>query len=286
MSISYELRARVALDKNGFRNTHSLGQNFILDQSLMEHLLDLACVGCEDRVLEIGPGPGLLTALMARRCRKVTSIEIDEKLKPVLDEVLADCENANIIFGDAMRLDIGKIVAESMGEGPFRVVANLPYYITTDVLMRLVASGLDVKDICVMVQKEAAERMMSLPGGKKWCAVAATIDYFGSPEELCEVPRAAFDPPPHVDSAFIRINMYDKKPVQAKDDAMMLKVINAAFHMRRKKLTNNLKAVFSISQDAALAALSAAGIDANIRGEALEIAELARLSDVLSEMLG
>ena len=286
MSISYELRARVALEKNGFRNTHSLGQNFILDESLMEHLLDLTGLGPADRVLEIGPGPGLLTALMARRCEKVTSIEIDEKLRPVLEEVLADSGNAKIVFGDAMRLDIGRVVAENMGGGPFRVVANLPYYITTDVLMRLVTSGLPVTDICVMVQQEAAERMMSRPGGKQWCAMAAAIGYFGSTEALCHVPRTAFDPPPHVDSAFIRIAMHAQKPVQAKDDGMMLKVISCAFHMRRKKLTNNLKAVFSIDQEKAAAALAEAGIDANVRGEALEIAELARLSDVLTEVIG
>ena len=282
MDISYELRARVALEKNGFRNTHSLGQNFILDESLMGHLLDLAGVGPSDRILEIGPGPGLLTALMAARCDKVTSIEIDEKLRPVLEEVLEGSDNAKLVFGDAMRLDISKVVQENMGEGPFRVVANLPYYITTDVLMRLVASGLPVTDICVMVQKEAAERMMSRPGGKQWCAMAATIEYFGRPEVLCEVPRGAFNPPPHVDSAFIRIAMHEDKPVQVKDDAMMIKVINTAFHMRRKKLTNNLKAIFSMSQEEAIAALEEAGIDVNVRGEALEIADLARLSDVLS----
>lgn len=286
MSISYELRARVALEKNGFRNTHSLGQNFILNEAFMEHLLDMTGVGPGDRVLEIGPGPGLLTALMAGRCEKVASIEIDEKLRPVLEEVLADCGNVKLVFGDAMRLDIGKVVSETMGGGAFRVVANLPYYITTDVLMRLVASGLPVSDICVMVQKEAAERMMSRPGGKQWCAMAATIEYFGSPEVLVEVPRAAFDPPPHVDSAFIRIAMHSEKPVQAVDDGMMLKVIKAAFLMRRKKLTNNMKAVFSLDRDQAEAVLAEAGIDVNVRGESLEIEELARISNVLSAKMG
>ena len=284
MEISYELRARVALEKNGFRTTHSLGQNFILDESLMGHLLDLAGVGPGDRILEIGPGPGLLTALMAQRCDKVTSIEIDEKLRPVLEEVLSGADNAKLVFGDAMRLDIGNVVRENMGEGTFRVVANLPYYITTDVIMRLISSGLPVTDVCVMVQKEAAERMMSRPGSKQWCATSAIVEYFGQAEILCEVPRTAFNPPPHVDSAFIRIAMHEEKPVQAKDDAMMLKVINAAFLMRRKKLTNNLKAVFSMSQEAAASALEMAGIDANIRGEALDIADLARLSDVISSM--
>ena len=284
MSVSYELRARMALEKHGFRTTHSLGQNFLFDERLLEHLLDMAEVGPDDNILEIGPGPGLFTALISQRCNAVTSIELDEKLRPVLETVLEDRPNAHLVFGDAMRLDLGRVAREHMGDGAFRVVANLPYYITTDVITRLITAGLPISDICVMVQKEAAERMMSRPGEKRWCAVAAIIDYFGTAEVLCDVPREAFEPAPHVDSAFIRISVHENKPVRAKSDEMMLKVIEAAFHMRRKKLTNNMKALFAMTAEEAEAALNAAGIDTGIRGEALEISQLANLSDILYDI--
>lgn len=281
LSISAELRARVALEKHGFRTTHSLGQNFLFDENLLSRLLDASGVGEEDCVLEIGPGPGIMTSLLSRRCKQVLSVEIDEKLRPVLDEVLEGCENAKVVFADAMRADLCTLTCQAWGDRPFRVVANLPYYITTDVLLRLVASGLPVEDVCVMVQKEAADRMLSQPGDKQWCTMAATIGYFGRAEVLCEVPRGCFEPAPHVDSAFVRVAMYDPKPVQAISDERMKQTINAAFLMRRKKLTNNLKAAFSLTQEQAVEALERAGIDPNVRGEVLQIEELARLSDLL-----
>lgn len=281
MDISYELRARVALEGAGFRKAHSLGQNFILDESLISSLLDAAEVGPDDFVLEIGPGAGVMTALLSGRCRKVLSVEIDEKLKPVLDAVLEGKENVRLEFADVLRADIAKLTRAAFGEQPFRVVANLPYYITSDAIEQLVATELPVSDICVMVQKEAAERILSRPGTKKWCALAAVIDYFGAPEVLLDVPRAAFEPQPHVDSAFLRIRVFAEKPVQAQSDDWMRRVIAAAFLMRRKKLANNLKAAFALSQEAALSCLSEAEIDPDVRGEVLDIEGLARLSDAI-----
>jgi 16S rRNA (adenine1518-N6/adenine1519-N6)-dimethyltransferase len=281
LDISYELRARVALEGAGFRKAHSLGQNFILDESLISSLLDAAEVGPDDFVLEIGPGAGVMTALLSQRCRKVLSVEIDEKLRSVLDAVLEGKENIRLEFTDAMRADIGKLTRAAFGEHPFRVVANLPYYITSDVIERLLTTELPVSDICVMVQKEAAERILSRPGTKRWCALAAVIDYFGAPEVLFDVPRTAFDPQPHVDSAFLRIRVFGEKPVRAQNDDWMRRVIAAAFLMRRKKLANNLKAVFALSQEAALSCLAEAEIDPDVRGEVLDIAALARLSDAV-----
>lgn len=283
MSISNELKARVALEKYGFRTTHSLGQNFLFDETLLGNLLDLAGVTEQDHVLEIGPGPGLMTSLLADRCARVVSVEIDEKLRPVLDEVVGQRENAHIVFADAMRADLAAVTSEHLGEGPFRVVANLPYYITTDVLLRLVSIGLPVTDVCVTVQKEAADRILSRPGDKQWCASAAVIGYFGRAEILREVPRDCFEPAPHVDSAFMRIALYgDEKPVRALDDGMMKKTVECAFLMRRKKLTNNLKAAFGLGQEDAVSLLTEAGIDPDVRGEVLEIEQLARLSDCLT----
>ena len=285
MSVSAELRARVALEQHGFRTAHSLGQNFLFDEGFLNALLDRAGVTGEDRVLEIGPGPGVMTAQLARRCEKVVSLEIDEKLRPVLETVLEGMQNVRVVYCDAMKADIGRISRENLGEGPFRVVANLPYYITTDVLLRLVTGGYPIRDISVMVQKEAAQRILSQPGEKQWCAAAAVLAYFGQAQVLEEVPRDRFEPAPHVDSAFLRIEMYEEKPVQAQRDDMMLKTIHAAFLMRRKKLSNNLKAAFSLSGEQSLAVLQQAGLSPDIRGEVLTMEELARLSDVLSSLL-
>lgn len=285
MSVSAELRARVALEQYGFRTAHSLGQNFLFDEGLLNALLDRAGVTGEDRVLEIGPGPGVMTAQLARRCEKVVSLEIDEKLRPVLETVLEGMQNVRVVYCDAMKADIGRISRENLGEGPFRVVANLPYYITTDVLLRLVTGGYPIRDISVMVQKEAAQRILSQPGEKQWCAAAAVLAYFGQAQVLEEVPRDRFEPAPHVDSAFLRIELYEEKPVQAQRDDMMLKTIHAAFLMRRKKLSNNLKAAFSLSGELVLSVLQQAGLSPDIRGEVLTMEELARLSDVLSSLL-
>ena len=285
VSVSAELRARVALEQYGFRTAHSLGQNFLFDEGLLNALLDRAGVTGKDRVLEIGPGPGVMTAQLARRCEKVVSLEIDEKLRPVLETVLEGVQNVRVIYCDAMKADIGRISRENLGEGPFRVVANLPYYITTDVLLRLATGGYPIRDISVMVQKEAAQRILSRPGEKQWCAAAAVLAYFGQAQVLEEVPRDRFEPAPHVDNAFLRIEMYEEKPVQAQRDDMMLKTIHAAFLMRRKKLSNNLKAAFSLSGEQALAVLQQAGLSPDIRGEVLTMEELARLSDVLSTLL-
>jgi 16S rRNA (adenine1518-N6/adenine1519-N6)-dimethyltransferase len=283
LSTSYELRARVALTSGAFQYAHALGQNFILDEGLLSSLIDASGVAPDDCVLEIGTGAGVMTALLSERCAQVVGIEIDRRLEPVLAEVLAGRDNVHIVYADAMHADIAQIAREHFGARDFRVVANLPYYITSDILMKLVSTGLPITDIGVMVQKEAAERILSQPDTKRWCALAAMIAYYGEPSVIRHVPRAAFFPRPHIDSAFLRIALFPEKPHPAKSDDMMLRVVAAAFRMRRKKLANNLRAAFSLNQADALALLAAAGIDPDVRGEALDIAALARLSDALTE---
>lgn len=279
--LSAGLRARVAMEKHGFRHTYSLGQNFILDDKLINTLLDEAAVEKTDNVLEIGPGAGVMTCALAERCKKVLSIEIDRSLEGVLSDVLAPYENASVAFQDVMKADIAALTAEAFGGEPFRVVANLPYYITADVILRLLTAGLPLESVSVMVQKEAAERMMASPGEKQWCATAATVQYFGRPEVLLEVPPEAFDPAPHVMSCFVRINVYDEKPVAPADEELFLRLIGCAFAMRRKTLANNLKASFSFSQTEAVEVLTLAGLNDKVRGEALSLEQLAALSDVL-----
>lgn len=283
MNPSPELRARVALEKHGFRNTHSLGQNFLLDEGLLNHLLDAAGVWQEDNVLEIGPGAGVMTALLADHCKRVLAVEVDRGLEPVLADVLAGRENARVVFQDVMKADVTALVGEAFGDEPWRVVANLPYYITADIILRLVTSPRRPDSIAIMVQKEAADRVMSHPGQKQWCALAATVQSYGQPRVLMDVSPDAFDPPPHVQSQFILIERHLTLVVAPKDEALYLKVINAAFAMRRKTLANNLKAAFGLDNDGAKAVLNAAGVDERVRGEALTLQELCRVADAIKD---
>lgn len=274
-SISAGLRAGIALEKHGFRPTHSLGQNFILDEGFLSLLLDLSGISKENNVLEIGPGPGVMTSLLAERAGKVLSIEMDEKLRPVLNDVLSGQDNVALVFADAMRCDLSALVREHFSGG-YRVVANLPYYITADLIQKMLQTRPLPESICVMVQKEAAERLMSNPGAKNWCALAATVRYFGDCEILEDVPPSRFNPPPHVDSCFIRISFRPQRMLEAGEEGF-LKLIRCCFHMRRKTLLNNLKSFYSMPQQRAAAAIEAAGLAPQVRGEALSLEEMARL---------
>ena len=284
-TLSPSLRAAVAMEKHSFRYSHSLGQNFITDDELIGSLLDAAEVGPEDCVLEIGPGAGIMTAALAERCQTVLALEIDRRLEGVLADVLAGYPNARVEFQDVMKADIASLAREAFGGRRFRVVANLPYYITADVVLRLLTGKLPLQSVCVMVQKEAAERMMAAMGGKNWCALAATVQYFAEPRVLMEVPPEAFTPPPHVQSRFVRLDMYPEPPVRPRDEALFLRTIQCAFAMRRKTMANNLKATFGFCQEEAAEVLEKAGQDARVRGEALSLEELADLSDALLETL-
>ena len=278
-NISAGLAARLALEKHGFRFTHSLGQNFILDDDLLGQILEHALVESVGRVLEIGPGAGVMTRLMAERVSHVTAIELDEALKPVLEDMTGGYSNVQLVFGDALKADLHAL----MGDEPFDVIANLPYYIATDMIEKLLTGTTKPHSLTVMVQKEAAERMTAMPGGKTWCALAATVQYFSHCEAVMTLPPSAFTPPPHVDSTLLRMVPYgDDAPVRAQDDAMMLRVIRAAFAMRRKTLANNLTAAFALTRDEATALIESLGLDARVRGEALTIAQLAALSDRLT----
>lgn len=275
------LRARIALDKHGFKTTHSLGQNFLLDDSFLTGLLDAAGVGEGDNILEIGPGAGVMTALMAQRAKKVLAVEIDEKLRPVLGDVLAPHKNVEVEFCDFMKTNVDALTKQAFGDEPYRVVANLPYYITADIMLKLTGCSNLPLDIAIMVQKEAADRLMSNPGSKNWCALAATIRYFGDCEVLEEVPPQCFNPPPHVDSCFVQICMHEKRLLEGEAEQKLLKLIKWCFHMRRKTLVNNLKACAGMSQADAVAALEAAGFNPQVRGEALTLEEMVRLSEQL-----
>lgn len=282
-SLSAELRARVALEKHRFRATHSLGQNFLLSEALLSSLLDAAELAPGDNVLEIGPGPGVMTRLMADRGARVLALELDRGLEPVLSEVLEGAENVRVEYADAMRSDIDGLTREAFGGEAYRVVANLPYYITADILLRLITLERAPESVCVMVQREAAERLMSAPGEKQWCALAAELRYYGEARVLAEVPPEAFDPPPHVVSCFLRIDRHPEPIVEPADEALFRRLIHAAFAMRRKTLANNLKAAFGMHQARAREALINAGVDERVRGEALTLDELCAVADVIAK---
>ncbi len=205
--ISPGLRARLLLNRQDFHTAHALGQNFLLDEALLSGLLDLSGVGPEDAVLEIGPGAGVMTCLLADRARRVVAVELDRRLEPILREMLEGKENVRVVFADALKADLGEIMGE-----PFRVVANLPYYITADAVRKFLGSGYPIRSVHIMVQKEAAERMLARPGEKQWCLLAALAQYYARVRLLAEVPPEAFEPQPHVMSAVFGIGIIRAAP--------------------------------------------------------------------------
>ena len=283
-ALSAGLRARVALEKHGFSFTHSLGQNFILDDGFLEDIALLSGVGAEDCVLEIGPGPGVLTSHLAAHCRSVLALEIDRKLQPVLSDVLAGVTNAEVVFEDALKCDLPALLRERFPVKNVHVVANLPYYITADVIERLLTCGADIGDITVMVQKEAAERIGAAVGGKNYCALAMLTQYYCDVEALTDVPPERFTPKPHVMSRLIRLTRRSGGE-RAQDEALLARVIKSAFRMRRKTLVNNLTGDFALSRAEAEALLESQQLDARIRGEALTVDQMTRLANALGQML-
>lgn len=278
--LSAGLRAAVALEKHGFRNSHALGQNFILDDGFLSQLLTSAGLIEDDRVLEIGPGAGVMTRLIAERAEKILAVEADEKLTDVLNDVLEGCANAKVIYADALKADLDTLVREHLGE-KYRVIANLPYYITADLILKMFSVRPLPESVCVMVQKEAAERLMSAPGDKNWCALAATARFYADCEILEEVPPSRFNPPPHVDSCFIRLDVRENRIVPTSEEQDFLKLVRCCFQMRRKTLANNMRAVYGISTNEAAELIEAAGLPAQVRGEVLQLEEIVRLMEVM-----
>ena len=281
--MSQIMTARLALAKHGFHFTHSLGQNFLLDERYISRIVDEAEISEGDCVLEIGAGAGVLTAELLSRGAKVLALELDKTLRPVLDEVLAPFEGVCVEFSDAMKADIADLAAREFGEGmPFKVVANLPYYITTDMILRLMLAKLPIESMFVLVQKEAAERITSQPNTKTWCALAATVQYFGAPSLALDVPPEAFTPRPHIDSCLLKIDLYrEKNRYPAQSEEALVKLIQCAFAMRRKTLANNLTATYKMPREAAISILNDCGIAKNMRGEALTIKQIVVLADRL-----
>ncbi len=267
------------LKENGFHFSKSLGQNFLTDENVLENIVDSACPE-EKGVLEIGPGFGSLTQRLCRRAKKVVSVEIDSAVIPILTDNLKECENFELIHGDIMKEDLKSLCQREFGDEKIKVCANLPYYITSPVILRLLDPNLPIEDITIMIQKEVAERINAKAGSKDYGVLTLTVGYYASSEIVCIVPPSAFMPPPKVSSAVIKLTLRDKPPVEVKNTDMYFAVIKAAFSLRRKTLSNALgSANLGKSKDEILEILNRAGIDPKRRGETLTDEEFARIAN-------
>ena len=263
-----------------FHHKRSLGQNFLTDEATLQKLVELSGVGENDNVLEIGAGAGDLTRRLAARAGRVIAVEIDKTLLPILRVALEKCPNVTLIEGDAMRLNLPELTREW---DKFSVVANIPYYLTTDLLTLLMTSGMPIASVSVMVQREAAERIVAAPGEKNYGMLAVRAQYYFEPYIALDVPRALFTPPPHVDSAFVVMPRREAAPYPVENEALFFRVASAAFAMRRKTMLNNLLNAFRLPRDTAERWLLDAGFDPNVRGETLSGAEFARLANACPE---
>lgn len=263
-----------------FHQKHSLGQNFIEDEALLSQLAELSLVTAEDHVLEIGPGFGALTKPLAERAKQVVSLEIDRTLIPILNVTLEKYANARVICDDVMRTNLSALVAEVFGAdcSSLRVAANLPYYITTDVLTKLMRELPQAKSIAVMIQKEVGDKLLSGPGDDGYGPLAVMCQYRYHVMRALDVPAACFNPPPKVDSSFMVLEKLEQPRVNVGDEEIFTRLVRSAFAMRRKTLLNNLVSGFSLNREQAAACLAAANLSAQARAEELSLADFAGLA--------
>ena len=274
------------IQKYQFAFQKKFGQNFLIDTHVLEKIISAAGITKNDCVLEVGPGIGTMTQYLAENAGHVVAVEIDRNLIPILKETLADYDNVTVINEDILRVDIKALAEEYNGGKPIKVVANLPYYITTPIIMGLFESGVPIDNITVMVQKEVADRMKEGPGSKDYGALSLAVQYYAEPEIVANVPPNCFIPRPNVGSAVIRLTRHKEMPVEVKDPALMFKIIRASFNQRRKTLQNGLGNAPELpyTKEQIAAAIAEMGLTPTIRGEALSLAQFAQLSDILGEM--
>lgn len=274
------------IQKYGFDFQKKFGQNFLIDPRVLDKIIAAAEITKDDFVLEIGPGIGTMTQYLAETAREVTAVEIDRNLIPILSETLSEYENVTVLNQDVLKTDIAAIAQERNAGRPIKVVANLPYYITTPIIMGLFESRVPIDSITVMVQKEVAQRMQAQPGTKDYGALSLAVQYYAEPYIAANVPPNCFIPRPNVGSAVIRLKKYENPPVKVQDEGLLFRLIRASFNQRRKTLVNGLKncAELPFSKEQILAAFEETGFAENIRGEALTLAQFAQLSDAFSQM--
>ncbi len=273
------------IQKYEFMFQKKFGQNFLIDTHVLDKIISSAGVTKDDCVLEIGPGIGTMTQYLAENARQVVAVEIDKNLIPILGETLAEYNNVTVINEDILKVNIQEIADKYNDGRPIKVVANLPYYITTPIIMGLFESGVPIDNITVMVQKEVADRMKEGPGSKDYGALSLAVQYYAEPEIVANVPPNCFIPRPNVGSAVIRLTRHQEMPVQVKNPEMMFRIIRASFNQRRKTLQNGLNNSPDLpySKEKVAEAIERMGLPASVRGEALSLAQFAELSDILGE---
>ena len=283
MNLSNPTNTLAVIKKYDFVFQKKYGQNFLIDDNIVEKIVREAGVTKDDFVLEIGPGIGTMTQILAANAREVAAVEIDDNLIPILKETLAEFDNVSVIHNDILKVDIKALAEEKNNGRPIKVVANLPYYITTPIIMGLFESGVPIDSITIMVQKEVADRMQVGPGTKDYGALSLAVQFYAKPEIVVNVPPTCFIPKPNVGSAVIRLTRHETVPVDVKDEKLMFKIIRASFNQRRKTLANGLSnsSEIHLSKEVITSAIEKLGRGPSIRGEALTLSEFATLSNII-----
>ena len=271
------------LQKYDFHFQKKYGQNFLIDTHVLEKIVRAAEITAEDFVLEIGPGIGTMTQYLCEKARRVVAVEVDRKLIPVLEETLSGYDKVAVLNEDVLKIDIAELAQEYNQGKPIKVVANLPYYITTPIIMGLFEAHVPLESITVMVQKEVAERMQAAPGTKEYGALSLAVQYYAKAEVVANVPPNCFMPRPKVGSAVIRLTCHKDRPVTVSDEAFLFRVVRASFNQRRKTLVNGLgnDAALGVTKEQAVQALEKMGLQPDVRGERLSLQEFAQLSNLL-----
>ena len=274
------------LQRYGFNFQKKYGQNFLIDTHVLDKIIGAAEIGRDDFVLEIGPGIGTMTQYLAEAAREVVAVEIDTKLIPILEDTLKEYDNVTVLNEDILKVDINRLAQEKNGGRPIKVVANLPYYITTPIIMGLFENQVPIDSITIMVQKEVADRMQVGPGTKDYGALSLAVQYYAKPQIVANVPPNCFMPRPKVGSAVIKLERYAEPPVEVKNEKLMFRIIRASFNQRRKTLVNGLKnsPELQFSKEQIEQALNTCGLSLNIRGEALTLEQFAQLANAFEEL--
>ena len=271
-------------EKYGFKFSKNLGQNFLTDKNIIDKIIEGTGITEKDTVLEIGPGIGVITAEAAERARRVIAVEVDSSLLPILEETLGEYSNVRIINEDVLKLDINRIIEEEQAER-VKIIGNLPYYITTPIIMKLLDEEVKAESITVMMQKEVADRIKAGPGSKAYGAISAAVQYYCTVEKIIDVPRTVFVPPPKVDSVVLKFKLREQKAAVVQDKRLFFECIKAGFGQRRKTLLNSLQTVRGTSKEVIAASLAAAGIDASRRAETLTLEEFGKISNEVYKRL-
>lgn len=277
------LKTKGIMQKYNIQANKRFGQNFLIDQQVLDSIIKAGEVSKDDLIIEIGPGLGVLTSELCKNAGKVIAVEIDKRLAQILDEVLGNFENYRIIQDDILKLNLDELISSSDHTGKAKVIANLPYYITTPVIMKILEECTQISSIVIMVQKEVAERITAKPGGKEYGALTVSASFYGAAKKMFDVPPHCFMPRPEVTSSVIRIDVNEKPPVEVKNKENFFKVVKASFAQRRKTLLNSLvnSGIFGVSKDAAARILKEIGIEENRRPETLSIQEFAKISEYI-----